>query len=489
MRRAIAVLGLLSLGSLVLPAADTALESQMKAMIGAYALIEANAADPVSADDAFYRGAIPGLLRNLDPHSVFFDSGQFDQLRRMETSTQKGFGSVVSITPGRVIVLQALQGTPSAKAGLAPGDEILAVNGYETGRLDMEQLSQLLAASRQKPAQLVVRRQGLIRPLQLTLTPEELQEPSVDRAFFVGAGIGYIRVTSFEEQTPQQLREDIEKLGGRNLAGLILDLRDNPGGMLTAAIQMASMFLKPEQSVVTVRGRNAPEETEKVPASARPYEFKLAILVNEKSASASEIVAGAVQDHDRGTIVGQNTFGKGLVQNVFPTSGGTGLALTTALYYAPSGRSIQKPLNPQFALSGATANPNGDKTFRSDRGRPLEGGGGIQPDAVVYPERLDRFRTVLVASGSFLSFATEFLRTNKVTADFEITPEVLEQFRVFLTARRIQPSLPEWVAANDFVSTHLLAEIFNQAIGVEKGDQVESRRDTAIQRALLEIGS
>jgi len=328
-----------------------------------------------------------------------------------------------------------------------------------------------------------------VRALQFTLTPEDMQEPSVDRAFFVGAGIGYIRVTSFEEKTPQQLKDAIEKLGGRNLAGLVLDLRDNPGGLLTAAIEIASLFLKPGQPIVTVRGRNAPEQTEKVPGIAQPYDFKLAILVNEKSASASEIVSGAMQDHDRAVILGQATFGKGLVQSVFPLGGGAGLALTTALYYAPSGRSIQKPLNPQFALAEATTNPNGGKTFRTDNGKSVEGGGGIQPDVVVVPERLDRFRNVLVASGSFTDFATEFLRNNKITAEFEITAGVLEQFRTFLAARRIQPGLSEWVSANDFISTHLLAELFNQAIGVERGDQVESRRDPVIQRAIIEIGS
>ena len=173
------------------------LETQMKAVTDAYALIERNAAGPVTPDQAIYQGAIPGLVRNLDPHSVFFDPNQFAQLKRMERSEQKGFGSVVSILPGRVIVLQTLPGTPSAKAGLAPGDEILAVNGYETARLDVDQLSELLTESRERPAQIVVRRPGGI--LRFTLTPEEMQSPSVDRAFFVGAGIGYIRVASFEE--------------------------------------------------------------------------------------------------------------------------------------------------------------------------------------------------------------------------------------------------------------------------------------------------
>jgi carboxyl-terminal processing protease len=474
--------------ALPLAAADD-LERQMKSVVDAFAILERNAADPVTADQAFYQGAIPGLLRKLDPHSVFFDPGQFDQLRKMESSTQKGFGTVVSLLPGRVIVLQTLPGTPSAKAGLAPGDEILAINGYLVARLDLEQLQELLGAARQGQARIEVRRAGASGVMQYNLTPEDMQSDSVDRAFFVGAGIGYIRVASFDENTVQQLKAAIDKLGGQRLAGLVLDLRNNPGGLLTAAIQTASLFLKPGTKIVTVRGRNVPEKSETVPSIATPYGCKLTILVNGKTASASEIVSGAMQDHDRATILGEPSFGKGLVQSVFPMSEATGLALTTALYYTPSGRSIQKPLDTRFELGGATAHPNTQGEFRTDKGRRVTGGGGIQPDVTVYPAPLNRLRAVLDASGSFPIFATEYLRDHKVTQDFEATPDILDQFQVFLSARRIQPGAAEWSAEREFVRSRIKTEIFNQAFGVEKGDEVEARRDAVIQKAVEILGS
>jgi carboxyl-terminal processing protease len=478
----------LLLCSAALPAADE-IDSQMKRLMGAFAILEQNAADPVSSEQAFYQGAIPGLLRKLDPHSVFFDPGQFEQLRKLETSTQKGFGTVVSLMPGRIIVLQTLPGTPSAKAGLSPGDEILAINGYIVGRLELEQLQQLLSEARQRPAQLEVKRPGSYGIRRVELTPEELQSPSVERAFFVGAGIGYVRVASFEESTPQLIREAIEKLGGEHLSGLILDLRNNPGGLLTAAVDTAALFLQPGQKVLTVRGRNVPEHSEVVPESARPYGFKLAILVNEKSASASEIVSGAMQDHDRATILGQISFGKGLVQSVFPMSENTGLALTTALYYTPSGRSIQKPLDAaQFELAAATSHINGKQQFHSDKGRPLTGGGGIQPDIVVYPEAMNRLRTALEASGSFTNYATEYLAHHQVTDDFEITSQILDEFRSFLAERQILPSLGEWIVERNFVENRLKTEIFDQALGVEKGDQVEAQRDAVIVKAVEALG-
>jgi carboxyl-terminal processing protease len=227
-----------------------------------------------------------------------------------------------------------------------------------------------------------------------------------------------------------------------------------------------------------------------VPTIATPYGFKLAILVNEKSASASEVVSGAMQDHDRATILGVPSFGKGLVQSVFPLTEGTGLALTTALYYTPSGRSIQKPLDAsRFGLAATTAHPNKQSEFHSDKGRIVTGGGGIQPDIVVYPPVTNRLRNVLDASASFTNFATEFLRSNKIDADFEVSPELLDQFRVFLSDRQIRPGLAEWLAEREFVSNRLKTELFNQAFGVEKGDEVEAQRDPVILKALEVVTS
>ena len=463
-------------------------ESAVKRLTEAFAAVEANAADPVAPEQAFYQGAIPGMLRRLDPHSVFFDPGQFEQLKKLETSTQKGFGTVVSVLPGRVIVLQTLPGTPSARSGILPGDEIVAVNNYDLSRLDMEQIVSLLGQSRQQPARLVVRRPGNVRMLDMVLTPEELQSPSVDRAFMLRPGVGYVRVASFDEKTGAQIGEAIDKLGGHKLKGLVLDLRNNPGGMLTSALHTAALFLKPGEKVVTVRGRSVAERVEQVPPTAKPYTFPLAVLVNAKSASASEIVAGALQDHDRAVIIGEPSFGKGLVESVYPLSQGSGLALTTALYYTPSGRSIQKPLDAQqFSLASTTAR-NGGAEFKTDRGRVVRGGGGIVPDQLVQPRGITRLGAVLDGSGAFTQFATEYLRANKITPEFDVRPEVIDEFRVFVSQRGIQPSVGEWLADRPFIVNRLKTELFNQAFGVEKGDEVEAQRDAQIERAVASLG-
>jgi carboxyl-terminal processing protease len=460
------------------------LARDLKKLIDVFNIADREAADPVLPDPAFYQGAIPGMLKTLDPHSIFFDPGQFEQLKQMQKSESKGFGSIVSVLPGRVIVLQAMEGTPSAKSGLQPGDEILAINGYELARLEFEQLVQLLGAARQQEAQLYVRRPGTARVLKFTLKPELVESPSIDRAFLLEPKIGYLRVASFEDATGKLAREKIESLGGENLKGLVLDLRNNPGGSVQAALEIASLFLNPDQLVFSVKGRSVKTEEVRVPRLARQYKFPVAVLINEKSASASEILSGALQDHDRAAILGEASYGKGLVQRVYTLSSNTGLALTTSFYYTPSGRSIQKPL--AFGqLDSKAIVPAG--SFHTDAGREVRGGGGIQPDETVEPPEMSRLEMVLDASGSITSFASEYVPAHDIPANFEVAPELLDELRAFLSARRIQPAVGDFLKDRAWIQSRLKQEIFNLKFGVAKGDEVEMQRDVVVQAAVRKL--
>lgn len=469
------------------PGSTTDLEESVRRFARALAAAMEYSADPVDLDAAFYRGAIPGMLRRLDPHSVFFDPQQFEQLKELERSVAKGFGTVVSLLPGRVIILQTMPGSPSQKAGLAPGDEILVINNIPLAYLDLDQLVELLAYTRQREARLLVRRQGEARPVEVTLSPAELESPSVDRSFLLQPGVGYLRVSSFDARTADALREAVQQLGGENLQGLVLDLRNNQGGVVQSAVAAAALFLEAGSVIFSARGRSVPPEELKVPEGFTPYRFRLAVLVNGKTASAAEIFAGAIQDNDRGAVIGEPTFGKGLVQRVFPLSGGTGLALTTAFYYTPSGRSIQKPLK-GTELEQATAEPA--REFRTRLGRKVRGGGGIEPDFIVYQQAYSPLGRVLEASGAYPNFATEWLKIHPANEfrNGEITPEILDEFQLWLSRRNIRPSLAEWTAEREIIRRRLKQEILNQAVSVAAGDEVELRADPVVLRALSTLG-
>jgi carboxyl-terminal processing protease len=462
------------------------LEPYLRQFVEVLSTIQAHAADGTPAEKMIYEGAIPSMLRQLDPHTQFFEPAQFQQLKQMQESEQKGFGSVVSVLPGQVIFLQTLPGTPSNKAGIQAGDELVAVNNVAIQSLDPQQIVELLTEARQQKITVFVRRQRFSRLFQFTLTPELVDSPSVDRTFWLKSGYGYIRIASWDVQTAKQLHDAIERLSPDKLKGLVLDLRNNPGGIVQSALEGASMFLEPGQRILTARGRSKEVDSADVPKTAQPYHFALSLIVNEKTASASEILSGALQDHDRATIVGVPTYGKGLVQSVMPLSEGAGLAITTAFYYTPSGRTIQKPLR-DSALSETFAEKRGSAlpTYKTDKGRVVTGGGGIEPDVLVLPASLTRLEGVLDASGAVTAFATQYLASHLPLPDkFEVTPDVLDDFKVNLAARAIQPGVGEWIADQEWIKSRLKEEIVTQARGVDKGDEVAAQRDPQVQAAL-----
>jgi carboxyl-terminal processing protease len=443
------------------------LEPFVRKFTDVLSILQEYGADAPTLDPAINQGALPGMLKTLDPHSIFFDPDNFKQLQEMETSVRRGFGTIVSLLPGRVIILQVQAGSPSARAGLQPGDSIIAINSIALAQLDTDQLVGLLGQARTIKVKLDVHRQNTPRLLEFVLSPEAIDTPSVERIFTAAPGIGYLRVGGFEVKTGKDIHAAIEKLGGANLKGLVLDLRNNPGGVVGAAIETASLFLNPGQRIFSIRGRSKEPENIDVAATAKPYSFPLAVLVNEKSASASEIIAAAMQEQHRGFVIGQPTYGKGLVQNVFPLSNKSGLALTVAYYYTPEGRSLQRPLrDSQIDANLSTT------------------AGGLKPAYPVEPEAQTRLRVALDASGSFTTFATDYIRREKVAANFEVSNSLLDTFRSWLIGRRIQPSVTQWVTDTGWIRSRLRQEILNQGVSVERGDEVELARDPLMIRAL-----
>ncbi|HUG80867.1 MAG TPA: S41 family peptidase [Bryobacterales bacterium] len=466
---------------------DDRLDAQLRRFLEVYSVVEANHADPIDPEAVFYEGALPGMIQTLDPHSAFLNPDQFESLREMQRSTVKGFGSVVSLLPGRVIVLQTLPGSPSARAGLSPGDEIVVINRYPLASLSIEQLMGLLGQSRRQKAQLMVKRPDFARLIPMELVPAEMADPSVRQTFFLEPGIAYTKLVNFEQATAGEFRTAIERLGLENVKGLVLDLRGNPGGIVESAAALASFFLEPGQNVLWIAAREGPAQDVKVPDDSKPYRFPVSILVDDRSASAAELLAGALQDHDRASIIGDATFGKGLVQSVFQLSEGAAIALTTARYLTPSGRSIQRPLRDcdLYALAHCDEQPAERPEFKTDSGRIVKGGGGINPDHVVEPRGYSEFEAAMEGSNSFFEFAQQYLRRHgEVDQDFEVSAAMLDEFHSYLDARRIQPSLPEWSSTVGFIRSRLQQECFNLAFGVEKGDEIAASRDPMIQAAM-----
>lgn len=255
---------------------------------------------------------------------------------------------------------------------------------------------------------------------------------------------------------------------------------------MKASLDAASMFLEPGQRILTARGRTSEVDSADVPANARPYHFKMAVLINEKTASASEILSGALQDHDRAVVVGVPSYGKGLVQSVLSLANDTGLAITTAFYYTPSGRTIQRPLR-DSALSETFATKPAEQlpTYKTDKGRTVTGGGGIQPDIIVSPTAQTRLQNVLDASGSFTEYATQYMSThNRLAENFKVTPEILDEFKIYLSGRQIQPGVAEWSSNREWISNRLGESIVTLAKGVAKGDEVQAQSDVEIAAAL-----
>ncbi|MCL5005837.1 MAG: S41 family peptidase [Acidobacteria bacterium] len=473
-----------SLAAQTSPPTDAGTQGALK-FARIYGLLQENYADRINPDHAIFDGAIRGMLSQLDPFSAFFDRQQFELLQQQTRGEALGFGSILYVQPGKVLVLQTAQGSPSWRAGLGPGDQILKVNGERVDSLDFQALIRLLSQARSHPARLEVLHPGKLVPQDVDLTPVEVTMPTVDNAFvFPSRQIAYIHLSGFDKKTVEEVEDAMERLGGPKLKGLLLDLRNNHGGLVDSAVGVASLFLKPGSSVLTIRGRAEPEKRYQTIAMKDYFNLPMVVLVNGETASAAEVLSAALEEHDRAVLAGEPTFGKGVVESIFPLSDKTGLALLVAQYFTPSGRSIQRPI-PGTAL--ATNDPGLTKTshFHTDDGRPVAAGGGITPDVVIPPHQLDPWVEFLNQGGRFTDFASQYLTYhNNVGKSFEVNSRVLSDFHNFLIDQGIRVPLEYWAMDQDYIKLRIKTEVFNLLYGLAAGNQVQTEGDPQVQKAL-----
>ncbi len=467
---------------------DSDVKDSLKQFTDVYSIVEDNYAEPVNPDKAIYNGAIPGMLHALDPHSNFFDPKSYALMREDQRGKYYGVGMTVGPRNNKVIVIFPFTGTPAYKAGIHPGDVIIAVDGKSTENMSTGDVADLLKGPKGTAVHISISREGVEKPMEFTLVRDEIPRYSVDVHFLIRPGIGYLHVTGFNETTEEEVSRALDEFG--DLKGLILDLRGNPGGLLSEGVGVADKFLKKGQLIVSHHGRASAEKRYVAQHGNGNKDYPLVVLVNRLTASAAEIVSGAIQDHDRGLIVGEVTFGKGLVQTVYPLSENTGLALTTAHYYTPSGRLIQRDYSNislydyyynREAESGSNANREVKLT---DSGRTVYGGGGITPDVVIPPLKSNHFQDTLLQHYAFFNFAKRYVVNHHPSRSFDVDEVTLQDFRKSLDEASISYTQADLVDNNDWLKSNIKAEIFVDAFGQDEGMKVRAESDPEVLKGL-----
>jgi len=470
------------------PGGDADVRDSLRQFTQVYSIIEQNYAEPVDPNKAIYNGAIPGMLHVLDPHSNFFDPKAYSLLREDQRGKYYGVGMTVGPRNNKVIVIAPFVGTPAYRAGIRPGDIIVAVDGKPTDNMSTGDVADLLKGPKGTTVHITIMREGADKPLEFAVVRDEIPRYSVDLHFLVRPGIGYMHVSGFNETTEKEVQDALDQMG--DLKGLILDLRQNPGGLLSEGVGVADKFLHKGQLIVSHHGRSSPEKRYVATHGDSGKDYPLVVLVNRGTASAAEIVAGAIQDHDRGLIVGETTFGKGLVQTVYPLDENTGLALTTAKYYTPSGRLIQRDYSNvslydyYFDRDPDNNNTASRQVKLTDSGRTVYGGGGIKPDVEIPPVKSTHFQDTLLQHYGFFNFAKHFTMSHHPTKSFEVDDAVLQDFRKFLDEEKIPYSEADLLENDAWVRSNIKSEVFVDAFGQEEGLKVRAESDPEVIKAL-----
>jgi len=469
---------------------DSDVSQSLKQFSEVYDIVEQNYAEPVNPDKAIYNGAIPGMLHVLDPHSNFFDPKSYSLLREDQRGKYYGVGMTVGPRNNKVIVIAPFAGTPAYRAGIHPGDIIVAVDGKPTDNMNTSDVADLLKGPKGTTVHITILREAADKPLEFAVVRDEIPRYSVDLHFLIRPGVGYMHIAQFNETTEKEVQDALESFNSSgDMKGLILDLRQNPGGLLNEGVGVADKFLHKGQLIVSHHGRSSPERRYTALHGNSGKDYPLVVLVNRGTASAAEILAGAIQDHDRGLVVGETTFGKGLVQTVYPLSNDTGLALTTAKYYTPSGRLIQRDYSNvslydyYFDRDGIGDTTNKEVKL-TDSGRTVYGGGGIAPDVKVEPVKSNRFQDTLLQHYAFFNFAKHYIVTHHVTKSFEVDDAVTADFRKSLDADKVPYTEAELIENADWIKSNIKSEIFVDAFGQEQGLKVKAETDPEVLKGL-----
>jgi len=478
---------------------------KVSAIVG---LVDQNYYQPVDPEKMMEE-SVKGMLQTLDPHSYFLDVDNFSRMFEEQKGKYYGLGIQIQKQEDRLVVVSPIEGTPAWRLGIQSGDIITHINGESTKPISSQDAVDKLRGPKGTKVTITIAREGLEKPLELTITREEIPLYSVPYAFMLQEGIGYIFIRNFAENTDEEFERKMEALTAKGMKSLVLDLRGNPGGALFPCVDVADEFLPKGDLVVSVKGRNRRYDQQLSASRNNQYEkLPVVVLINQGSASASEIVAGAIMDHDRGLIVGEDSWGKGLVQTMFPLGPNMAMALTVAKYYTPSGRSIQRDYSrfDQYFLDEKVTPENQREVKFTSKGRRVLGQGGITPDYEV-KFSLQLYTFELRSEGAFFAYARRFLGhqtplsknyvfpqesrgqspvPGKIVVDktFAADAAVLRDFEDYLQSNKLNYDAKRFKEAESEIKREIEREMASAIWGTEDGWKAFQESDPVVLKAI-----
>lgn len=472
-------------------------KSEYKKLDQVFDLLNSSYVDTPNGPD-LVEVAIEKVLDELDPYSAYVSANDLAHVNAQLQSSFDGIGVEFNIIRDTITVVTPIHGGPSEKLGILPGDRIVEVNGEPVAGMNIgnDDVRTKLMGPKGTEVKVGIKRQGQKQLLDFTIIRDKIPMQSVDVGYLISDDIGYVKVSRFAEDTGDELEATMSDLLGEGMEHMILDLRGNPGGYLGQAVQMANIFLKKDELIVFTQGRSRSRDDYNATGTGIFQTGKLVVLIDEGSASASEIVAGAIQDQDRGIIMGRRSHGKGTVQEPMTLLDGSSLRLTVARYYTPSGRCIQRDY--EDVKSGKTANDSLSKEFTTKGGRIVKDAGGILPDVEVALDTAtySSFLAQLVARGAIFqfvglevdanrqSFESEYSTFEDFSSNFTFSGEIESAFRAYLEKNEIAMDEEGFETSKSFISTQIKAQLAKRLFGNEYYYQVINSQNKVVKKAL-----
>ncbi|HNQ39660.1 MAG: S41 family peptidase [Candidatus Cloacimonas sp.] len=444
-------------------------------------------------DEELIKAAIEGMLSSTDPHTSYFTPEEFKEFTTSTKGSFGGLGIQIDKIGNYITVVSPIEGTPAYRMGITAGDKIIKVDDISVVGFSTDEAIKRMRGDVGTKVKITISRPGLPEPIDFEIIRETIKIKSIPYSFKLDNGVGYIRITQFNENTVTELRAALDNLEKQNVKGLIIDLRWNPGGLLDQAVDTVNEFIGKNRLVVETKGRTENKQLY-TRFDVKERNYPIIVLVNEASASASEIFAGSLQDWDKGLVMGKNTFGKGSVQQLIPLSNGNGIKITTAYYYIKSGRCIHKMSNDKL-LTGKDVSEedlkketetNLQQVYYTANNRKVYGGGGIQPDITVESDFLTLFGVELRRKNVFFNFAVDYLvqHNHQFDINTEIDNRIMNEFLAYVSKNDIKYSQADVDSANSFIRTSIKSELVRKVYGDEDAYKITIYQDKQLMEAI-----